>query len=146
MRVLLAPKILVVAAYRRKLQEIAALPGVEHLLAITPPAWQEHGGRRLVFEPGPCDGYELRVAPVHFNGSFHFFYWPSLHRVIREFQPDLVHMDEEAYNLATLLGVRAARQVGARSVFFTWQNLRRRYPPPFNLFEQYVFRHAAHGI
>jgi glycosyltransferase involved in cell wall biosynthesis len=142
----MASKILVVAAYRRKLDEIAAQPGVDQLLVVTPPAWQEPGGRNLVFEPSECVNYELRVTPIQFNGNFHLFYWPRLGRIIREFKPDVLHIDEEAYNLATLLGVRAARQVGARSVFFTWQNLNRRYPPPFNLFERYVFHQAAHGI
>jgi glycosyltransferase involved in cell wall biosynthesis len=146
MRILMASKILVVAAYRRKLEEIAAEPAIEELLAITPPAWHEPGGRKLVFEPAPSNGYALRIEPIRFNGSFHLFHWPGLGRLIADFKPDLVHMDEEAYNLATVLGVRAARRVGARSVFFTWQNLLRRYPPPFNGFERYVFQTSAHAI
>ncbi len=146
MRVLMASKILVVAAYRRKLEELAAQPDIEELLAVTPPAWHEPDGRKLVFEPAPCTGYALRIEPIRFNGSYHLFHWRSLGRLIAEFKPDLVHMDEEAYNLATLLGMRGARRVGARSVFFTWQNLLRRYPPPFNFFEQYVFKSAAHAI
>jgi glycosyltransferase involved in cell wall biosynthesis len=31
-------------------------------------------------------------------------------------------------------------------VFFTWQNLLRRYPPPFHWFERNVFRHSAYAI
>jgi glycosyltransferase involved in cell wall biosynthesis len=146
MRVLMASKILVVAAYRRKLEEIAAQPGIDELLAVTPPAWQEPGGRKLRFEPGPQRGYALRIEPIRFDGSFHLFYWPGLARLIAEFKPDVVHLDEEPYNLATLLGVRAASRAAAPSVFFTWQNLLRRYPPPFNLFERYVFRTSAYAI
>ena len=55
-------------------------------------------------------------------------------------------MDEEPYNLATLLGVQAARSVGAEPLFFTWQNLLRRYPPPFNWFERIVYRACAVAI
>ena len=55
-------------------------------------------------------------------------------------------MDEEPYNLATLLGVQAARSVGAEPIFFTWQNLLRRYPPPFNWFERIVYRACAVAI
>ncbi|HET6317873.1 MAG TPA: glycosyltransferase, partial [Chloroflexota bacterium] len=146
MRILMASKILVVAAYRRKLEEIAAQPDIDELLVVVPPAWHEPGGRQVHFEAAPCNGYTVRIQPIRFNGSFHLFHWPGLANTIAEFKPDLVHMDEEAYNLATLLGVRAARQVGARSVFFTWQNLLRRYPPPFNVFERYVFRTASHAI
>ena len=42
--------------------------------------------------------------------------------------------------MATVLGVHAARSVGAKPLFFTWQNLYRRYPPPFRWFEQIVYR------
>jgi glycosyltransferase involved in cell wall biosynthesis len=58
-------------------------------------------------------------------------------------------MDEEPYNLSTW---RAARQAwrpansGARLVFFSWQNLHRDYPPPFNWMERSVYRRAAHAI
>jgi glycosyltransferase involved in cell wall biosynthesis len=147
MHVLIVSKILVVAAYRRKLEEIAAQPGIRRLVAVTAPAWHEPGGRRVIFESSPSQrGYELRVEPIRFNGSFHLFYWPTLGRVLREVRPDVVHLDEEPYNLATALGTRLARRAGARSVFFTWQNLLRRYPPPFSWFERYVFVHSAAAI
>jgi glycosyltransferase involved in cell wall biosynthesis len=137
----------VVAAYRRKLDEIAARPDVERLVVVTPPVWHEPGGRSLPLEP--ADGskrYELRIEPIRFNGSYHLFYWPALGRVLREVRPDLVHLDEEPYNVATAHGTWQARRAGARSLFFTWQNLLRHYPPPFNWFERGVFRHSAHAI
>jgi len=147
-RVLIVSKILVVAAYRRKLDEIAAQPGVRSLVVVTPPAWQEPGGRRLDFEPAASDGayYELRLAPIRFNGSFHLFYWPGLGRILREVRPDVVHLDEEPYNLATAHGSLLAARVGARSLFFSWQNLLRRYPPPFSWFERGVYRRSAAAI
>ena len=70
MRVLIVSKILVVAAYRRKLDEIAARPEIERLVVVTPPAWQEPGGRKLCLEPSRgAPGYDLRVEPIWFNGS-----------------------------------------------------------------------------
>jgi glycosyltransferase involved in cell wall biosynthesis len=65
---------------------------------------------------------------------------------MREVKPDLVHMDEEPYNLATAHGTWLARRMGMRSLFFTWQNLLRRYPPPFSMFERYAFKHSAFAI
>ncbi|HEX8967726.1 MAG TPA: glycosyltransferase [Chloroflexota bacterium] len=147
MRVLIVSKILVVAAYRRKLDAIAALPGIDRLVAVTPPEWQEPGGRRLVFETSAQpETYDLRVEPILFNGNYHAFFWPGLGRVLRDVRPDLVHIDEEPYNLATAFGTWQARRYGARSLFFTWQNLLRRYPPPFRWFERFVFAHSAYSI
>lgn len=147
LRVLIVSKILVLAAYRRKLDEIAARPEVDRLVAVTPPAWREPGGRTLIFEPSAGQqAYELRVEPIRFNGSYHLFYWPGLGRVLREVRPDLVHLDEEPYNLATAHGSWLAARVRARSLFFTWQNLARRYPPPFSWFERGVYRRSAFAI
>ena len=146
MRVLIVSKILGVAAYRRKLDEIAAEDGLE-LVAVAPPEWQEPGGRRLTFEPSKApEGYTLRIEPIWLNGSYHLFVWPTLGRILREVRPDVVHVDEEPYNLATAHATWLARRLRARPVFFTWQNLLRRYPPPFSLFERSVFKHSAFGI
>lgn len=146
MRVLMASKALVVGAYQRKCEEIAAHPDVERLTVVVPPAWREPGGRTIPLERAHTAGYDLRVEPIRFSGSFHLFFWPTLGRVLREARPDVVHLDEEPYNLATALGAWQAHRAGARVVFFTWQNLLRRYPPPFSLFERYVYRVSAHAL
>jgi glycosyltransferase involved in cell wall biosynthesis len=146
-RVLIVSKILVVAAYRRKLDEIAAQPGIDRLVVVTGPEWREPGGRALAFEPSEGrHAYELYVEPIWLNGSYHMFLWPRLGRIVREVRPDLVHIDEEPYNLATAHASWLARRLGAKSVFFTWQNLLRRYPPPFSWFEQSVYAQSAFGI
>ncbi|MGI9149471.1 MAG: glycosyltransferase [Chloroflexota bacterium] len=147
LRVLIVSKILVLAAYRHKLDEIAARPEVERLIVVTPPAWHEPGGRTLSLEasPGP-HAYELRVEPIRFNGNYHLFFWPGLGRHVRQTRPDLVHLDEEPYNLATAHGSWLAGRYGARSLFFTWQNQVRRYPPPFSWFERSVFHRSAFAI
>lgn len=147
MKIVVVSKILVVAAYRRKLEAIAALPDVERLVAVTGPEWREPDGRRVAFEPSArTEAYQLRVEPLWLNGSYHLFVWPRLARVLREVRPDLVHIDEEPYNLATAHATWLTQRVGARSLFFTWQNLLRRYPPPFSWFERTVFEHSAFGI
>ena len=85
-------------------------------------------------------------TPMRFNGSFHLHYYPQLDRLLKQLKPDLVHIDEEPYNLATYLAVRSVRRLGARTIFFSWQNLKRSYPPPFSWFERYPLQYAAAGI
>jgi glycosyltransferase involved in cell wall biosynthesis len=144
MRILMLSKALVVGAYHSKLARLAAQPDVE-LIAVTPPSWRDERGE-LRLEPTPPQGYRLIVTPLRFNGSFHLHYYPHFTRLLRQYQPDVVHLDEEPYNLATFLAMRAARQIKARTVFFSWQNLKRYYPPPFCWMERYVLRHADAGI
>jgi glycosyltransferase involved in cell wall biosynthesis len=140
MKVLIVSKACVVGAYQKKLEEIAGHDGIE-LTAVVPPEWRDERGT-LVLERAHTSGYQLRVEPIAFNGHFHVHYYPTLGRVIRQVRPDIVHIEEEPYNLATFQATRAARRHGARTVVFAWQNLQRRYPPPFRWIETYVLGHT----
>jgi glycosyltransferase involved in cell wall biosynthesis len=133
-------KACVVGAYQKKLEEIARHDGVD-LTVVVPPEWQDERGI-LSLERAYTAGYKLRVEPIAFNGHFHLHYYPALSRVMREVQPDVVHIEEEPYNLSTFQAMWAAQRLGARTVVFTWQNLRRRYPPPFRWMESYVLAHT----
>jgi len=80
------------------------------------------------------------------NGRFHLHFYPGLGRRIREVSPDIIHIDEEPYNLATFQAMWLGRRAGAATLFFTWQNLRRHYPAPFSWIERYVLRRADAAI
>lgn len=137
-------KACVVGAYQRKLEEMAACPDIQLTVAV-PASWRdERGVMRL--ERAHVRGYDLVVEPLAFNGSFHLHFYPQLGRRIAQVRPHLVHIDEEPYNLATWHAMRLARRHGARSLFFTWQNLARRYPWPFSFFERDVLRQADAAI
>jgi len=133
----------VVGIYQRKLEEIARL-GVD-LLALTPPSWRDERGE-LLLERVYTRGYRLEATPIHFNGSFHLHYYPALARHLAAFRPDIVHIDEEPYNVASWQALYHARRHGARAVLFSWQNINRRYPPPFVWGERWVLRHIDHLI
>ncbi|RME44824.1 MAG: glycosyl transferase family 1, partial [Caldilineae bacterium] len=136
MNVLMISKALVVGAYQKKLEEIAACEDV-NLTVVVPPAWGDTPLERV-----HTTGYELLVTGIAFNGNFHLHYYPRLRSIVRRTAPDIVHIDEEPYNFATFHAMRLARRAGAKTVVFTWQNLKRAYPPPFNWMERYVLRHA----
>ena len=144
MRVVMVSKALAVGAYQRKLEEIARLPGVE-LTAIVPSEWRDRRGQ-VRLERAHVSGYELIAAPVRLNGQYHLHFYPTLGRLLKQLRPEILHMDEEPYNLATWHALRTGQAVGARSLFFTWQNLNRRYPWPFRAFEVANYRRAAYAI
>jgi glycosyltransferase involved in cell wall biosynthesis len=144
MKILMLSKACLVGAYQRKLEEIAAFPGVA-LTVIVPPLWNDPAGP-VHLERSHTRGYRLLVEPIRFNGRFHLHYYPTLKRRLGELQPDLVHIDEEPYNLATWLAWRQARAVGAKTLFFSWQNLQRRYPWPFSLMERQVLQGVDYAL
>jgi glycosyltransferase involved in cell wall biosynthesis len=137
-------KALVMGAYQRKLEELAQQADLE-LIAIVPPSWREAGGTAIL-DRAHTSGYRLLVSPLALNGRFHLHFYPELRRLLNELQPDILHMDEEPYNLATWHALKTAEAVGARSLFFTWQNLDRNYPWPFTQFEHANYRRASHAI
>ena len=144
MRVMMVSKALVVAAYRQKLAELARL-GVE-VTAVVPPSWRDGGFTRAFEEAADAGGYQIVLTPVRFNGHFHVHYYPELPQLLRQWRPDLLHIDEEPYNVATFLGALTAKRQGTPSLFFSWQNLLRHYPPPFSAMERAVFCWSRYAI
>jgi len=144
-RVLMISKACIVGLYQRKLTAMSeAVPDLS-LTVVVPPYWRdERGVTRL--ERVYTQGYKMVVLPMWFNGAFHTHFYPNLRRVIAREHPDIVHIDEEPYNAATYHANRVARRLGAKTLWFSWQNLERRYPPPFSWFETYNLRHCDHAL
>ncbi len=138
MKVLLLSKAFLAREYRKKLTALSERPGLE-IVAAGPRHWGE-GRVRQEYEPGEPDGYRMEFLNCRFNGRFHLHHYPGLGRLLDRHRPDLLHIDEEPYNLAAGLAALAARRRRIPSLFFAWQNLVRRYPPPFSLIERYCYR------
>lgn len=139
MKVLMISKAFVVSAYHAKLRELSRL-GV-NLTVVVPPNW---GGQQL--EPVQPEGYELLVTACLFTGAHHFHFYPSISNVIERETWDLVHIDEEPFNPVTYHALRACDRAGKKAIFFTWQNIYKKYPPPFNYFERFAFQHVEAAV
>jgi glycosyltransferase involved in cell wall biosynthesis len=136
------------ATAQKKADLLAAYPDLE-LSVASPPFWRADDGGVQRIETSDTKAvrpWRLVVTPMRFNGHFHVHYYPELGTITREVQPDIVHIDEEPYNLATYLALKQAKSVGARVLFVTWQNLMRRYPPPFSWLEAYNYAHADYAL
>jgi glycosyltransferase involved in cell wall biosynthesis len=144
MRVLMLSKACLVGAYQTKLEMIGQTEGIE-LLAIVPPYWDDPAGR-IELERSYTQAYTLLSDPIRFNGNYHLHYYPKLKQRLDDFQPHIVHIDEEPYNLATWLAWRQSKARGAKTLFFSWQNLQRTYPIPFRNMEQQVLAGVDYAI
>ncbi|HET6762235.1 MAG TPA: glycosyltransferase family 4 protein [Longimicrobiaceae bacterium] len=83
----------------------------------------------------------LRTVPVHFPRPIHaMLYGRALRRVLAEGW-DVVHCWEEPY-VAAAAQVARWTPAGAALVFASFQNLPKRYPPPFRWLERYAMRRA----
>ncbi len=143
MKVAMVSKAFVRGTYQRGLEELAQI-GVD-LILITPPSWRE-GQTITPLERRYVRGYRMVETPIVLNGHYHVHFYPRLGKILQEFRPDIVHVDEEPYNLATFLGLLNARRVGARGLFYSWQNLHRTLPLPFALIERANYQLAEAAI
>ena len=143
MRVLMLSKACIVGIYQRKLEHIAQYD-VE-LLTLVPPSWKDERGEQLL-ERVFTDGYRLQETRIALNGNFHLHFYPELWDYVERFRPHIIHIDEEPYNLATWEAMFVARYFGAKTLFFSWQNITRDYPPPFSWGESWVLKNADSAL
>lgn len=146
MRVLMFSKACITGEYQSKLEYIARFPDIA-LTTVVPPSWQDERGE-IRLERTHLAGYELVVTPIRLNGNFHLHYYPRSGEIIGRVRPQIIHIDEEPYNLATFHILLLARRIvpQARVLFFTWQNLRRTYPFPFARMERFAYTHTQRAI
>jgi glycosyltransferase involved in cell wall biosynthesis len=139
-------KACVVGIYQRKLELMARAEDID-LTVVVPPSWKDPSGE-IALERAYTTGYQLRVEPIRFNGNFHLHYFPTLPRLLRDLRPDVAHIDEEPYNVATCHALWWVKRLvpRARTLFFTWQNITRHYPPPFSWGEAWALRTVDHAL
>jgi glycosyltransferase involved in cell wall biosynthesis len=101
--------------------------------------------RPVVTEADASERATLRTLPVHGADRIHFMrYGRGLHPLLDE-SWDVVHAWEEPYILAGAQIARANRRRSAL-VYSTFQNIAKRYPPPFGALERYSMRRARGWI
>lgn len=137
MKLVYVSKALTVAAYRDKVRELDDRVDVT---AVIPDRWTPAP------EPTPAGLPEPERVPVRFPGNNHLHHYPGAARWLDRLAPDLVHVDEEPYSFVTYQLARLCWRRGLPWVFFAWQNLHRRLPPPFGHLRRAVFRMASGGI
>lgn len=143
MKILYVSKALVVGAYQTKMEALAAAGA--SLTAAVPPSWRDERGETWL-EPSHTVGYDLQIVPMMLNGSFHAHFYPTLGTLLDRIRPDILHIDEEPYNFAAFHAGWLAHRRKIPFLFFTWQNIARRYPPPFRWMERWNYRHSSHAL
>lgn len=130
-----------VVAMNRRLPREWALAG--HDVTVAAPAFYHADLRPMACEPGENEGFELQRIPVRFTKRVHLFrYGRALKRLLAAGRFDVVHAWAEPYIYS---GYQVARWTPRTSslVYSTFQNLPKRYPPPFSWMERYAMTRAA---
>lgn len=132
----------VVALNRRLAQEMARLDPSRWEVVCVAPQFLHGDLRPIRMEPAEGEGVRLVGVPVRLSKHIHLMqYGGSLRRLMSAERWDVVHAWEEPYIYA---GWQLARwtPLTAKLVFATFQNIAKRYPPPFSWFERAALRRA----
>jgi len=114
---------------------------------IVPAIWKEFG-RTIVAEPQRETDFSVHVMSIRLpqagpmNWYLHFY--PGLSRLLRQIDPDVIHLWEEPWSIVALQAQMLRRR--AAVVLEVDQNILKRLPPPFESIRKYVLRHTDHVL
>jgi len=145
MRVCVFSHSYVVAANHAKLERLAKLPGIE-LSVVCPRRVRREFGVYPVERAAHPD-YEIVTLRTLYSSHTYRFLYLGATRALNRLKPDLLHIEEEPWSLAAWQAIHyCRREPHVRAIFFTWQNLRRRYGFPHDRIERAVHTAAAAAI
>ena len=135
----------VVAQNRRLAHEIAVQGRGTWEVTAAAPARFAGDLRKIQLEPLEKEACRLVALPVHVDSVPHLMvYGRGLGALLRE-PWDLIHCWEEPY-VASAYQIARLAPSASRLVFASFQNISKRYPPPFNWFERRVVGRASGWI
>lgn len=116
-----------------------------HLInLIVPKTWSSGGlGKNHTWQENK--NIKITACETYFtgNGSLYFLK-ESLTKLIEEFGPDVIFLDEEPWSfmaLQALLVLRKFKHI--KLIPYTKQNIYKRYPLPFRMIEKWVYRRSS---
>ncbi|HDL64858.1 MAG TPA: glycosyltransferase family 1 protein, partial [Proteobacteria bacterium] len=152
MRILAISHSAVLADYQERFSRVAQTGGIE-LTLLVPRRWRQFNRMIKLEKTADPDYRIISRQPFSWGIKGHgrknvTHFYPGIKKLIREIQPDLIELWEEPFSAVTAHTIRAARRVcpGAKIIFFSAQNISRRYPPPFSFFERYTYRNADYAF
>ena len=119
-----------------------------NITLVAPARWKNEYGEERHLKRWPAFQGELVPVPVWGSGNVPLHIYRSFFvSLLRRTHPDVIYMHHEPYAAATAQMYLANRFSLNRPIgFFTWQNIYKKYPPPFGQLERMVFRQSQFAI
>lgn len=150
MKILVASHTYIVDLNCEKLRSLTHVrPDIE-VTAVVPKVWNPGGVQSKKIETQPKQEGRFRIAPIsNFsqNNQSLLSFGADIISLLREFKPDIIHMEQGAKSLgyAQLITLNRMLKLKAKNVFFTWWNLPYNVKFPLSTLEHYNLKHT-HGL
>jgi len=142
----------VVGGYQDRCVEVARHPEID-LTLLVPRRWMQFN-RWVNLEKEADPSYRIvarqpltwGLRSLRLRNVCHLY--RGLMPLLREVSPDIVEIWEEPFSAVAAQAVYLSGRLRPRPrlIFFSAQNIEKRYPPPFSLFESYVYRRADYAF
>ncbi|MGC2779117.1 MAG: glycosyltransferase [Bradyrhizobium sp.] len=132
-------------AGRLRYRHLASRPDVD-LHLVMPEVWKEFG--RTIAAPPYDEGFPIHRLPIRLPEAgpmkWYLHFYPALRRLLRELDPDVIHLWEEPWSIAAL----QAQMLRGRAalVLEVDQNILKRLPPPFEAIRKFVLGRTDHVL
>jgi len=147
MRVAVVSHSCVVAINRKIYFELAKFSDIE-LTLFTPSYWKSDI-RMKIERADESEGEKGRIIYINpyfaGNGSLYFYEY-RFKKELKDIKPEIIFIHEEPWSLSALQTVYFSSIFKPRILFYTNQNIYKRYPFPFNQIQKYMFSSAAEGV
>lgn len=111
---------------------------------LVPAFWKEKwSGGKIFLEKEQDDLYDIIIGKILHPGNLHFsIFLTKLKDLLKNFQPDIIDLEDEPFNLGSYQIVNYRNRYTAKSkvVLHASQHQFKHYPPPFNFIEKYVLK------
>ncbi len=119
---------------------------------IAPPWWNEEAGRVRLNKDNT--GFKVICLPVIFAGKQFVHFYTGLAGELKKIDPDIIHIEEEPNSASCFQALMLKKRMSlkARTIVFSWQNMRQawRFPDPrflfYPFFEKFSLENADYII
>ena len=138
----------VVSEYQKRMCEVAKYSDIE-LTLVVPRHWSQFN-KKVNLEKDSDQNYRI-ISKQPITWGFrknslrnvtHFY--PNIKEILKNLEPDIIELWEEPFSLVathTIFWAKRLRSLG-QIIFFSAQNIHKRYPLPFSFFEKYTHKNA----
>jgi glycosyltransferase involved in cell wall biosynthesis len=144
LRILFVGHTYIVGVNQKKLDVLARDSGIEVGLLV-PREWQSPEWRRAQTIEEPFNTFKIFPSSILFSGrSGAYIYHPAaVRRVIQDFRPDILQVEQEVFSLSAFEMAIAARIYGIPLSIFCWENIEKVLPFPRKLTTRFVLKNAS---
>jgi glycosyltransferase involved in cell wall biosynthesis len=132
--------------HRRIEELVRKCPDME--ISLLSPYWWHEESRKVYLEKEYSPDYAIyKGRSVFTNHVALSFYLCSIFKLLRRIKPDIIDIYEEPWSLTTLQ-VLLYKKIFLRKskvMFYSAQNINKKYPFPFNLIERFTFNNADYA-